>query len=275
VTPTPSACAPLSALRVRCSADTGAQAAGRRAPRGGALTLGLVAALLLTGCGDDPANDPANNAVPAPTPSATTTSTLAPTATPTATASVVPPSVPATTPATRGPARDGDVDGDGREDRVTATQDLLTVVLTSGRTLTAPVTADTEPPVQGVVDVDRDGRAEVFLETTRGASTAFYTPFRFDGTTLAALQLGGEPALLGVGGTVTHGEGFACAKGVLTVASSTSEDGEGFDVTTTTYAVRGFALQQSGRAVARGLAQGDPRVAASYQVDCGSVTQDG
>ncbi|MDP3711873.1 MAG: hypothetical protein Q8R60_05235 [Mycobacteriales bacterium] len=175
----------------------------------------------------------------------------------------------------RRPARDGDVDGDGREDRVTATQDLLTVVLTSGRTVTAPVTADTEPPVQGVVDVDGDGRAEVFLETTRGASTVFYTPFRFDGTTLGALQLGGEPALLGVGGTVTHGEGFACAKGTLLVTSSTSDDGETFDVTSTTYAVSGFGLRQSGRAVARGLAQDDPRVAASYQVDCGSVTQDG
>lgn len=237
------------------------------------LAVLLVAAL--AGCSDDAADDPANDAIPGPTPSATTTSTSAPTATPTATASVVPPSVPATTPATRGPARDGDVDGDGREDRVTATQDLLTVVLTSGRTVTAPLTADTEPPVQGVVDVDRDGRAEVFLETTRGASTVFYTPFRFDGTTLAALQINGEPALLGVGGTVTHGEGFACAKGLLMVATSTSEDGERFDVTTTTYAVRGFALQQSGRAVARALAQGDPRVAASYQVDCGSVTQDG
>ncbi len=223
--------------------------------------------LLTTACTDEPGP----KAVPTTAVPTTAPTTVSPSVAPTAGPSLIRP----TPGATRGPAKDGDVDGDGREDTVTATQELLTVVLSSGRTLTAPVVADVDPPVQGVVDVDRDGRAEVFLETTRGASTVFYTPFRYDGTRLQAVQLEGEPVRLGVGGSVTHGDGFACAQGRLVTASSTSTDGERFDVTTTTYRVLGFTLQQVARTTATGLPQGDRRVGASYEVSCGSVTQDG
>lgn len=227
------------------------------------VTTGLV--LALTACSDDP-QPPRTQPSPDVATAAPTTAPPSPTATAT-------PSATAAAP--RGPARDGDVDGDGRVDQVTATQELLTVRLANGRTLTAEVVADVEPPLQGVVDVDRDGRAEVFLETTRGASTVFYTPFRYDGNTLRALALAGEPVRLGVGGSATHGDGFACTGGRLVVSSSTSDDGATFDVTTTTYAVRGHALTQLTRATAQGLAHSDRRVAASYQVSCGSVTQDG
>lgn len=238
------------------------------------VAISAAALVLLSACSGEgdtgAARSPGPRAAttPAVTASATpaaSVSAAAPTATPTPTGSAAP----------RTPARDGDVDGDGRVDRVTATQELLTVRLASGRTLTAEVVADAEPPVQGVVDVDRDGRAEVFLETTRGASTAFYTPFRYDGTSLRALVLDGEPVRLGVGGSITHGDGFACTGGRVVVSSSSSDDGETFEVTTTTYAVRGHALARVSRSTARGLAQGDRRVAASYQVSCGSVTQDG
>jgi hypothetical protein len=228
--------------------------------------------LALSACSDDETQRTAAPSSASPTPSPTATSTP----TPRITASTSPtPLVTATsTGRATAPARDGDVDGDGRVDEVTATQELLSVRTASG-TLTAEVVADVEPPVQGVVDVDRDGRAEVFLETTRGASTVFYTPFRYDGSTLAALRVDGEPARLGVGGSVSHGDGFACRGGRVVVSTSTSDDGASFDVVTTTYAVRGHELVQVSRSAAQGVGQSDPRVAASYQVDCGSVTQDG
>jgi hypothetical protein len=237
--------------------------------------LAVAALVALSACsGDDPAVLPAPTTVTASA-SATPPTTGAPTGAP-APPTSAPTPLPATPTAapTRAAARDGDVDGDGRVDAVTATQDALTV-RTATRTLTAAVVADDLPPVQGVTDVDRDGYAEVFLETTRGASTAFYTPFRFDGTTLAALTLDGEPVRLGVGGSVTHGDGFACRGGRLVVSRSTSDDGERFDVTTTTYAVRGHELVRGAVERVTGVGQAHPRVAASYGVDCGSVTRDG
>jgi hypothetical protein len=166
------------------------------------------------------------------------------------------------------------VDGDGRQDDVTATATRLTVVLSGGGTVTAPVHADSPraPQVLGSHDVDGDGHAEVFLLTASGASTQFASLYRYDGSTLSLVTLDGEDAQLGIGGTVTHGNGFRCAgSGLLEVRTATSDDGTTYAISTTSYRLAGATLARvrTTRTTAR---QGDPAVQASYTVDCGGVS---
>jgi hypothetical protein len=230
------------------------------------LTLVLLPVLLLAGCsgGGDKATPtpsfslpPIETTSPAPSPT--------PSATPSPTASA--------TPATRRvPALNGDVDGDGTKDSVRATAELLTVELSGGGTVTAPVHAESprSPAVLGYADVDRDGRSEVFLETAEGASTQFATPYRYDGKALHELQLDDGPARLGIGGSVTHGDGFRCASGRLQVLTSDSQDGSTYTVHTSTYKIVKAALVLVS-SKSQQAKQGDAIVEASYQPDCGSV----
>jgi hypothetical protein len=197
---------------------------------------------------------------PSPTPSATPSPTPSPTASPTPTTS------------RRVPARDGDVDGDGTRDSVRASATVLTVELSGGGTVTAPIHAESprSAPVLGYADVDRDGRSEVFVETEEGASTQFVTPYRYDGKVLHELQLDGGPVRLGIGGSVTHGEGFRCPSGGLEVLSSDSPDGSSYTVHVSTYRLTATQLLLVSTRTQQGK-QGDPIVEASYEPDCGSV----
>ena len=175
--------------------------------------------------------------------------------------------------ALRRPALDGDVDGDGKTDAVSTTTQAVSVRLSaSGRTVTAPVQAAwAAPAVSGVHDVDRDGRAEVFVKTGQGASTAFYTAYRFDGTSLRVLQLRGQSASLGAGGSATHGDGFRCTQdGRLVVTQALSSDGSSYTVTAATYRLdtTELVLLSKTRKVVVGS---DPSVNAAYAVDCGTV----
>jgi hypothetical protein len=167
------------------------------------------------------------------------------------------------------------VDGDGRADTIRPSAQSLSVTLSStGKVVTAPVTTDrpVAPTLLGTADVDLDGRVEVFLETARGASTAFATPYRFDGVRLRELQLDGSPAQLGMGGTVTHGEGFRCRPdGLLEALSAESTDGKRYTVTSTAYRVGATDLVQQRRTSTTGK-QGDRTVSAAFSVDCGTVT---
>lgn len=233
----------------------------------------LVALCLLAGLTACSGGSPAAQPSRAPLPTVTDSPTAAPTT-----------AAPSTTPrsptpaARRQPALDGDVDGDGKADSIRASGTRLTVELSgSGRTVTAPV--HTEGPgnagLLGSKDVDRDGYAEVFLETASGASTTFATPYRYDGTTLRELQLDGGPARLGIGGSVTHGDGFACLpSGRLEVRSADSQDGETFTVHVGVYQLGGSQLVLL-TTVTSQAKQGDPAVEDSYQVRCGSVGDGG
>jgi hypothetical protein len=235
------------------------------------LVLLLPVALALTGCsGSSESAVPSRNGSSA---SATAEPTAPPTtAVPTASPSASPSASPTATAAR--PAADGDVDGDGRRDAVTTTATVLTVTLSgTGRKVTAPIQAD-DPrpaPLRGSHDVDRDGRAEVFVQTAQGASTSFVTPYRFDGTRLVALQLAGEPVRLGIGGSVNYGNGFACTPdGLIDVKESESTDGETYTIQDKVYRVAGarLALVRSGTSTAK---QGSAAMMASYTADCGSV----
>ncbi|MCU1603477.1 MAG: hypothetical protein JWO22_4186 [Frankiales bacterium] len=190
-----------------------------------------------------------------------TSPTTSPTPSPTATARAI-------------PAADGDVDGDGKRDVIQPSATVLKVTLSStGRVVTAPVHQDDPGPASllGTADVDRDGRAEVFLQTAEGSSTQFATPYRFDGTSLRELQLDGGPARLGIGGSITHGDGFRCLpNGHLEVRQAESSDGTAFTVNATEYRIAGVQLVIVSTRSGKGT-QGTASVESAYTADCGSV----
>jgi hypothetical protein len=231
----------------------------------------LLVPLLATACSgsdnptvDVPTSTPSPSASPTPSPTPTASPTPSPSASPT----------PTPTKLRAIPAADRDVDGDGTPDHIRATATQLSVELSSsGRTVTAPVHADSprSPAVLGTADIDRDGYAEVFLETAEGASTQFATPYRFDGKTLREVQLEDGPARLGIGGSITHGDGFACGtSGLLEVRSADSTDGSSYTVHVLTYRLKGATLVLvKNRTLS--AKQGDDEVHEAYSADCGTV----
>jgi len=227
-------------------------------------------ALALSGCSGSVKTA---NQTATPTTTATVdTETPSPTTSP---PSAIPSATPSASAQVRTPAIAGDVDGDGKPDAVKATADLLTVTLSkTGRRVTAPVHADSPaaPEVLGSTDVDRDGFAEVFLKTIQGASTGFATPYRFDGTSLRELQLDGQPALLGFGGSATHGDGFRCTDtGRLEVRKAEADQsGMTYTVTVNVYRLSSTSLVRLSSATSQAK-QDSPEVRASYTIDCGSV----
>ena len=238
------------------------------------LVTAAPVALLLAACsGTAKTPDAAPSGDPLPTIVATT-----PAPTPTASATPTPTASPTPTPGHRVPAVDGDVDGDGKPDSVRTTATVLTVELSgSGTTVKAPIHADAprSAPVLGSKDVDRDGFAEIFIETAQGASTSFATPYRFDGKVLRELQLDAGPVRLGIGGTVTHGDGFTCTPtGLLEVRSADSSDGQSFTVHSTLYRLGPTELILVSTSTSKAK-QGDRAVEDSYNVNCGSVGEGG
>jgi hypothetical protein len=142
--------------------------------------------------------------------------------------SAPPPSKPPTTVTpTRPPGtQDWDVDGDGRPDSAHVvplrkgdlnTKFLLVVQLTSRGIQKIPFTAapsgkmpPTGPRVIGAVDLDSDGRAEIFVLVDSGASTEFWTIFKLVNGRVTQVTTAGRPVQLPVGGTVMDNFGFSC-----------------------------------------------------------------
>lgn len=232
----------------------------------------LVLVLLLAACSGG-SGSPAATSAPLPTLPSEAPTTAAPSATPT-----TPTPTPSASPTAHGPAAEGDVDGDGEADSVRTSSSLLKVDLSaSDRTVTAPIHSEDpgDAGLLGSYDVDRDGHAEVFLETAHGASTTFATPYRYDGSALHELQLDGGPARLGIGGSVTHGDGFRCLpSGRLEVRSADSQDGERFTVHIDTYRLTTTQLVLVSSSTVQAK-QGDPAVEQSYVAGCGGVGDGG
>lgn len=157
---------------------------------------------------------------------------------------------------------------------MTVTSTTLTVALSGGGTVRAPIVAADlpKPVVSGLADLDRDGHAEVWVETARGASTSFVQAYRYDGKALRELTFEGGHIRFGIGGSVTHGDGFSCTpEGHLVVRTAESDDGTSYRVRTRTFRVSGATLVLLSDRTATASSMDDPRVRAAYEVDCGSV----
>lgn len=243
----------------------------------------LVPLLLLPACSEDVRVERTSQAEAGSTPSAASTqaSSASPEPVPSAPGAAAGPGPSRTGAPTRTApplkaAAQGDVDGDGTADEIDVGDRLVVVLSSTGKPVSSAFETDTSPVTSGSEDLDRDGRAEVFLRTGQGSSTTFLTPFRYDGTTFGPLTLDGEQAKLGIGGSATHGEGFSCTEaGTLEVRSASSDDGTTFTVTTTTYRVDGHRLVQIGRTTTQAQGMDDPRVGQAYLVDCRSVGEGG
>jgi hypothetical protein len=168
----------------------------------------------------------------------------------------------------------GDVDGDGRTDVVTVTPTAVEVQLSAGGTVSAPVVTArlAEPVLSGVADVDGDHRYEVFVVTARGPAEAFVTMYRFDGKALHEVSPAGTRIRLGIGGTITAGDGFSCpGDGTLVVRRAETLNGTGYTLRTRIYALEGNALALRKETTVTAPSIDDERVSKAFEVDCGSV----
>jgi hypothetical protein len=277
---------------------------GQRARVKRAAIAGLLAAIAMVAValglsmafGDEDGPGPIESAPTTPPPTtarASSTVTTAPTTAPPTTAppttaraapTTAPPTSapPTTVPTTEAPDRPRlatDVDGDGAADAVFLATDgetgklQLRVELSSvGARQVAVETSTVDlATVMGAVDVDGDGRAELFLRTTAGASTALGSVFRLAGDSLVRVAFEGVGAEFAVHGAVRHLDGLRCADGGIELSSAVSEDGTSYDVTVLRYEPSGdtgvFALaDQRSDTVA-------PDEVLS-EVDCGSLPRD-
>ena len=81
---------------------------------------------------------------------------------------------------------------------------------------------------------------------------------------------------LGIGGTVTHGEGFSCpGDGTLLERRAETLNGTAYTIRTRTFRLTGHTLTLVDETSATATSLDDPRVGAAYQVDCGSVGEGG
>ena len=257
----------------------------------------LLALLLLTACGDgaelpdlpdlssatrsptatvaspeaDPVTSPATSSASS-RPEATRSPSAEPG--PGRSPSAAPSALPSWSPS--GPAAQGDVDGDGEADTVAYDGDVAVVTLSGGGVLRADtdsgVETDEPPATAGVEDLDRDGRAEVFVRVGRGASTGFLAVLSYDGSTLGLLTTGGAPLVLAFGGSVGQGDGFTCTEdGGLVVRSAVRQPDDTYELAQVVYAVEGRRAAQVDRSDRVGVAEDDDAVAAAYVLDCRSV----
>lgn len=253
----------------------------------------LVALLAIAGCSGSAKPAARATAEPVSSPTAVTTTAPAVTASPTPSATASPTPSPQPTRPVKVPAADGDVDGDGKPDLVSvapvaASQGVWTVTLrlTALGTRRGQVHAEGERPrVAGVVDADGDGYGEVFLAVDQGASTSFWAVLRLVNGVVREVTSEGQPLHLGVGGTVTHGDGFACRDDIpanrgreLVVYSGDSFDGSTWEGTVTDYAWVGGTVRQlrsRDESFPFDASGSDPRLAPYYDADCGSLNAQG
>jgi hypothetical protein len=110
------------------------------------------------------------------------------------------------------------------------------------------------PRLLGVVDADRDGRSEVFVQAGSGASTEFVAVLRYVDGRLRLVTLGGRQAMLGSGASVRHADSWACRPLATPVLlwSGDSSDGHSFTGTLRAYRFQGatLVLVQSSRLTA-------------------------
>jgi hypothetical protein len=158
--------------------------------------------------------------------------------------------------------------GDDDEPRAAS----VTTTVTSATTTSAACDAEPGPPLAA------DGTPAQVVATVgdlqiavvdHGASVDVVSLFGVVDCELQAVQLGGSPATLAVGGSVTHGDGLRCDEDGITVLSATSDDGVTYQATSVTYRVEGTDLVEADRTSTTIEAQSDPQTLEGYyRLDC-------
>jgi hypothetical protein len=184
-----------------------------------------------------------------------------------------------------------DIDGDGRPDRARLVYlggygpgnwelvvDMTTLGQQAVRFTGDPVLPGNTaaPTIAGSAAAAGDGHAEIFVKTTAGASTQFWTIFKLAGRQLRQVTIQGKPVRLAVNGSLTHQGGFRC-DGARFVTVSEATEPPRYTTWTyqrDTYAWSGAELTpvsaQTGRVTA--AKPGSPPAAYSG-VSCGDLPQ--
>jgi hypothetical protein len=245
-------------------------------PRALAVVLALVVACT------PPQPAPTNRPTPSATPVAATSSAPTPTAAGSGSPS---PSARATAIASEDRA---DVDGDGKADKGTLetawsdsspgpADSTVRVALASGKTITLLLHDTFDPQVALVADADGDHHDEIFVRVSLGASTEFWVIVTLVGDQLTTVHAPGtsEDLVLGVNGSVTHGDGFECRTGASGDHELVIHSFEQTTLTDTVYAWQGKTLVRTGSTVMqfREDMRNDPSFSMYYTARCGQPTR--
>ena len=212
-------------------------------------------------------------------PSTSTTAGQA-TASPDDTAAPTTPARPGCPDAASGPpdrSFNADVDGDGAVDVVGVRFASETVVVSfaAGGSAEVPIPTGRAgiPGIDalGGADVDGDGSDEAWVMIGSGASSQLVSLFTFDDCGGRVVTEGGDPAVFGVGGSVTNLGGVQCSGSELIVRMASSDTGDVYDVEVTAYRLVGSELTPVDRRTEQ-VARSDPDFGRSSTLSCGNAT---
>jgi len=167
----------------------------------------------------------------------------------------------------------GDDDDDLRGASVTTTSTTSTTSTTAtpdpdevcpGADLVPPAAVDGGP-----AEIVAAHGALTFAVVDRGASIDVVSPFVVVDCAYEPVSIDGTPALIAIGGSVTHGGGLRCEGDTLTVLSATSEDGRTYETEAVTYELDGATLVEVDRSTSTIDATEDPAdLDPYYRLDC-------
>jgi hypothetical protein len=138
------------------------------------------------------------------------------------------------------------------------------------------------PRLLGAADGNGDGRDEIFMAVDAGASTLFVAIAEVTGGALRLARVATGPGAgatsFALGGSVTHGGGLECSgsgsRRILRALSAWSSDGTTYSWEEIDYLWQDQRLQWGAKSSGT-AGVGDPRIARSYQLRCGSFASAG
>jgi hypothetical protein len=181
----------------------------------------------------------------------------------------------------------GDLDGDGRPDAVSVYADgteavpgpwHLTVTLggQKGR-VTAVIStlspSETSVSYAGAASVGGGPTQAAFVNVGFGASDSLVGLFSLTGCELARVSIAPstEPAIIPIGGSVTHLDGAQCRDTKLVLLTATSSDGATYQAKAQTYRLQGSSLVPDGDPQLTTLGGSNPDLAPYGSLDCPGV----
>ncbi len=171
-----------------------------------------------------------------------------------------------------------DVDGDGEADEVTTyrvgeTEWHFAVQLAAGggHDLVMPNAGAGGVTLIGGADIDGDGSHELWAKVDSGASAEILGLFAFADCEVRTVDLDEAPATFPVGGSVGSSAGLDCAAPGIVVFSASSNDGQTYETTSTSYRLEAGELSFVG-ADAGTVDVGDPGFDRYSSFSCKGLT---